>query len=223
MYISQVVLLSLAVTSVLCTLESALTFTVPARKEQCFYEEVKEGHEIEVDFQVVDGGDLDIDFAAYDTKSKRVAKNVKESYGSHSIPVKEDGVFKFCFSNKMSTVTSKTVFMDVYVDDGNYDNLSGQDTSLNEEDAVAKNIKTLDKQVDSIKSNLFKAQVQFQLMKAQRNKDMKIQSSNIERVDKWSMVQCVFMVLMGTVQVYLLKQLFKEDKSAKRQGQHAGI
>ena len=32
MYISQVVLLSLAVTSVLCTLESALTFTVPARK-----------------------------------------------------------------------------------------------------------------------------------------------------------------------------------------------
>ena len=43
-----------------------------------------------------------------------------------------------------STVTSKTVFMDVYVDDGNYDNLSGQDTSLNEEDAVAKNIKTLD-------------------------------------------------------------------------------
>lgn len=132
-------------------------------------------------------------------------------------------MFKFCFSNKMSTVTSKTVFMDVYVDDGNYDNLSGQDTSLNEEDAVAKNIKTLDKQVDSIKSNLFKAQVQFQLMKAQRNKDMKIQSSNIERVDKWSMVQCVFMVLMGTVQVYLLKQLFKEDKSAKRQGQHAGI
>jgi len=79
MYISHVVLLSLAVTSVLCTLESALTFTVPARKEQCFYESVKEGHEIEVDFQVVDGGDLDIDFAAYDTKSKRVAKNVKES------------------------------------------------------------------------------------------------------------------------------------------------
>jgi len=131
-------------------------------------------------------------------------------------------VFKFCFSNKMSTVTSKTVFMDVYVDDGNYDNLSGQELAEAAEDAAPKIIKTLDKQVDSIKSNLFKAQVQFQLMKAQRNKDMKIQSSNIERVDKWSMVQCIFMVLMGCVQVYLLKQLFKEDKTAKR-GAHAGI
>ena len=66
---------------------------------------------------MVDGGDLDIDFAAYDTKSKRVAKNVKESYGSHSIPVKEDGVFKFCFSNKMRLVSKyllSTSFSTVY-------------------------------------------------------------------------------------------------------------
>ena len=35
------------------SMETALTFQVPARKEQCFYEDVKENHEIEMDFQVL--------------------------------------------------------------------------------------------------------------------------------------------------------------------------
>ena len=64
------------------------------------------------------------------------------------------------------------------------------------------------KQVDNIKSQLFKTQVQLQLSKAQRNKDQKIQNSNKIRVDRWSMVQCVFMILMATVQVRTLLSQF---------------
>lgn len=194
-------------------METALTFQVPARKEQCFYEDVKENHEIEMDFQVVDGGDLDIDFQAYDGSLKRIATNRRESYGTHTFTVKESGVYKFCFSNKFSKLTSKTVFMDVYVDDGVYT----ADTEAEEGASLHAGFTSLHKQVDNIKSQLFKTQVQLQLSKAQRNKDQKIQNSNKIRVDRWSMVQCVFMILMATVQVYLLKQLFKEDKSAKRQ------
>ena len=50
--------------------------------------------------QVVDGGDLDIDFQAYDSSLKRIAINRRESYGTHTFTVKESGVYKFCFSNK---------------------------------------------------------------------------------------------------------------------------
>ena len=51
------VLLQLLIISALAhfshaTMESALTFQVPARKEQCFYEDVKQNDEIELDFQV---------------------------------------------------------------------------------------------------------------------------------------------------------------------------
>ena len=50
--------------------------------------------------QVVDGGDLDIDFQAFDPSLKRVAVNKRESYGSHQFNVAASGVYKFCFSNK---------------------------------------------------------------------------------------------------------------------------
>lgn len=195
------------------TMETALTFTVAARKEQCFYEDVKASFDIEIDFQVVDGGDLDIDFSVFDASLKRIAMDRRESYGSHLFPVKVSGVYKFCFSNKFSKLTSKTVFMDVYVDDGQYE----EDKEAVDDASMQSGLNILNKQVDNIKNYLFKTQVQLQLTKAQRNKDQKIQKSNKTRVDRWSMVQCVFMILMATVQVYLLKQLFKEDKTRKRQ------
>lgn len=211
--VSWVLFSTFILTLTSASLETALTFQVPARKEQCFYEDVQEKHEIEMDFQVVDGGDLDIDFQAYDSSLKRIAINRRESYGTHTFTVKESGVYKFCFSNKFSKLTSKTVFMDVYVDDGVYTD----DKAAEEGASLHAGFTSLHKQVDNIKSQLFKTQVQLQLSKAQRNKDQKIQNSNKIRVDRWSMVQCAFMVLMATVQVYLLKQLFKEDKTAKRQ------
>ena len=47
------ILISLMASCSHATMESALTFQVPARKEQCFYEDVKLNDEIELDFQVM--------------------------------------------------------------------------------------------------------------------------------------------------------------------------
>eukprot|EP00116_Pleurobrachia_bachei_P013622 sb/3473884/ len=128
---SWVVFLYLVISSQ-SVLETALSFHVPARKEQCFYEDVKKGDEVEIDFQVIDGGDLDIDFSAYDGDLKRIAINRREQYGSHRFEVAKDGTYKVCFSNKFSKMTSKTVFMDVYVDNGVYeeDKTAALDASL---------------------------------------------------------------------------------------------
>ena len=60
--------------------------------------------------QVVDGGDLDIDFQAYDGSLKRIAINRRESYGTHTFTVKESGVYKFCFSNKFRLIFKRAVW-----------------------------------------------------------------------------------------------------------------
>ena len=49
---SNIVVVAYILTVSSASLETALTFQVPARKEQCFYEEVKVDNEIEMDFQV---------------------------------------------------------------------------------------------------------------------------------------------------------------------------
>ena len=46
-----ILILSLFTLSI-ATRETALTFHVPARREQCFYEDVKKSEQVEIDFQV---------------------------------------------------------------------------------------------------------------------------------------------------------------------------
>ncbi len=43
--------------------ENALTFTVPAGGRECFYETVRQGDRLAVEFQVLGGGHLDVDYA----------------------------------------------------------------------------------------------------------------------------------------------------------------
>ena len=52
MTVSNLLVIAYILIRTTASMETALTFQVPARKEQCFYEDVQEKHEIEMDFQV---------------------------------------------------------------------------------------------------------------------------------------------------------------------------
>ncbi|KAI8505768.1 Transmembrane emp24 domain-containing protein 5 [Branchiostoma belcheri] len=87
------------------------TFTLPPGQRECFYQEVKKETNFEVEYQVIDGGDLDVTFVLRSPKGVPLVTELRKSEGIHSIDAKEDGDYMFCFDNTFSRISEKMIFL----------------------------------------------------------------------------------------------------------------
>ncbi|XP_033115943.1 transmembrane emp24 domain-containing protein 7-like [Anneissia japonica] len=88
---------------------SAITFRLNEREESCFYEVLPSGIRYHFEFKVVSGGNRDVDFIITSPGGKTVAHFKKETAHEGTFDTGK-GAYQFCFSNKFSTMTKKTVF-----------------------------------------------------------------------------------------------------------------
>uniref|UniRef100_A0A914QHQ1 GOLD domain-containing protein n=1 Tax=Panagrolaimus davidi TaxID=227884 RepID=A0A914QHQ1_9BILA len=93
----------------------AYFITIDAYEEKCFFERVKNGTKLGLIFEVAEGGFLDIDVKIVGPDYKEIYKGERQSSGKHTFVAHMDGIYTYCFSNKMSTMTPKMVLftMDV--------------------------------------------------------------------------------------------------------------
>jgi len=82
--------------------------------EECFMEDVKRGEKVLGSFNVAKGGSLDINIKVYNPDNTIVYEQERQIEGSFSFVAVQQGIFKFCFGNTMSTVTSKAVSFNIY-------------------------------------------------------------------------------------------------------------
>lgn len=94
-----------------------LTFELPDNEVQCFYEHIPKGTNTVVEFQVVTGGNYDVDMTMKAPNGKVVYKDHKKQYDSVRHTAQEEGIYEVCFSNEFSTFTHKVVFIDWQVGD----------------------------------------------------------------------------------------------------------
>lgn len=66
---------------------------------------------------MAEGGFLDIDIKIYSPEGKTIHEGERESNGRYTFPASMDGVYTYCFSNKMSTMTPKLVMFTMEVGD----------------------------------------------------------------------------------------------------------
>lgn len=100
----------LAVASVTSAVE--LTFELPDNAKECFYEVLETGVEVTLEFQVVTGGQYDVDVVLYGPRKNELYKQVKKQYDSYTFTTQEAGVYAACFSNEFSTFSHKLVYLD---------------------------------------------------------------------------------------------------------------
>merc|ERR1712109_335565 len=91
--------------------------TVDARDEQCFFDKVKQGTKMGLIFEVAEGGALDIDVKIEGPDGKDIHSGQRATNGKYTFASHLDGVYKYCFSNQMSTTTPKVVMFNMEIGD----------------------------------------------------------------------------------------------------------
>ncbi|XP_038162840.1 transmembrane emp24 domain-containing protein 5 [Cyprinodon tularosa] len=196
--------------------DSDFTFTLPAGRKECFFQTMKKEASLEIEYQVLDGAGLDIDFFISSPSGQLLYSDQRKSDGVHTVETLEDGDYMFCFDNTFSSMSEKLVFFELILDNMDTD----EDPDNWKEHVIG--IDTLDMKledimdtINNVKSRLGKS-VQIQtLLRAFEARDRNIQESNFERVNFWSVVNLVVMMVVSAVQVYLVRSLFEDKRKIR--------
>lgn len=89
--------------------------TVDAHAEECYFDRALAGTKLGLTFEVVEGGFLDIDVQITGPDNKVIYKGERETNGKYTFAAHMDGIYKYCFSNKMSTMTPKIIMFSMDV------------------------------------------------------------------------------------------------------------
>ncbi|XP_012516610.1 PREDICTED: transmembrane emp24 domain-containing protein 5 isoform X2 [Propithecus coquereli] len=234
------------------SLDSDFTFTLPAGQKECFYQPMPLKASLEIEYQVLDGAGLDIDFHLASPEGKTLVFEQRKSDGVHTqggseklnkpagrqdgpklLPSTirclehpwhialfvetEVGDYMFCFDNTFSTISEKVIFFELILDNMGEQAQEQEDWKkyITGTDMLDMKLEDILESINSIKSRLSKSGHIQTLLRAFEARDRNIQESNFDRVNFWSMVNLVVMVVVSAIQVYMLKSLF-EDKRKSR-------
>ncbi|MED6284686.1 Transmembrane emp24 domain-containing protein 3 [Characodon lateralis] len=182
-----------------------LTFELPDNDKQCFYEELDKDVKFDLDFQVISGGNYDVDCFVTDPHNNVLYNERKKQYDSFSHTTAMKGVYKVCFSNEFSTFTHKIVYMDFRHGEEQplLENLS-RSTALTqlESSCVA---------IHEVLKVVAESQTWYRLREAH---DRTKAEHLLERVTYWSVGETVLLFVIGFGQVMLLKSFFNERKGS---------
>ncbi|XP_018572358.1 transmembrane emp24 domain-containing protein 7 [Anoplophora glabripennis] len=180
-----------------------LTFELPDSAKECFYEEVKKNTSCTLEFQVVTGGQYDVDISLEDPKGQVLYKQVKMQFDSHTFVAQTTGIYKVCFSNQFSTFSHKLVYMDFQV--GDEMPLPG----MGEHATVMTQLEASAQDIHKSLNTILDYQTHHRLREAQGRK--RAEDLN-ERVLWWSIMETLAVIMIGIGQVFVLKNFFTEKK-----------
>lgn len=187
-----VVLLSLAASG------HALTFSVLAHREECFFETVPAGIDLGVVFQVTAGGMLDIDIRIESPSGRIIHQGSREKEGKYFFVSDQEGAYRFCFSNRMSTITPKTVMADFKV--GHAAPEGAGDNFVDE---------TLSPAIMQLADGISSIAAEEKYMRQREMVHRDTTESTNARVLWWSILETGSLVAMSAFQIVYLRRMFE--------------
>ncbi|KRT78474.1 hypothetical protein AMK59_8636 [Oryctes borbonicus] len=194
------------------THEKQLTVNIEPRKQDCFFENISEKQTVELDYQVIDGGhgDLDITFQTYDPHGRILLADYKKAGNTHTLTTQLTGDYKFCFDNTFSSFNTKTVFFEIIIesdDDFGGGNIDG----INSEEVYELKIQDIQDIVNRVRSDMNKIRVLQDVIKSIEARDRNLAEENFFKVTTFSMIQIIVMIVVGSIQVIMLRSLFDDN------------
>jgi len=167
--------------------------------------------------------------AMYDSTEKAYERD-DISFDQFELEISDDdehGDYKMCFNNYMSTWSEKTVWFEInYKENTQYEDYDyDEDEYIDEEDMKSmkerntEDATLFEMTVEEIRTAVHRVRINvgklrhFQLMfGASMNSDGHQAMNNLEKINKWSLVHLSLILVVGLIQVFMIRQLF-EDKS----------
>lgn len=175
---------------------------IDAHAEECFFERVTAGTKLGLAFEVAEGGFLDIDLRIIGPDGKVLHEGERESNGRYTFPAALDGVYTYCFSNKMSTMTPKIVMFSMDVGENEKKDPSAEGAENAGDTKLEDMIKELSAALSGVKHEQDYMEVRERIHRS-------INDNTNSRVVMWSFFEAVVLVSMTLGQVYYLKQFFE--------------
>ncbi|TKR96635.1 hypothetical protein L596_010629 [Steinernema carpocapsae] len=180
-----------------------LTFELPDNANQCFFEELKAGIDSIIEFQVVTGGQYDVDMSLEDPTGKVLYRDTKKQYDSYSFKTEVAGAYKACFSNEFSTFSHKIVYMD-------WQNSEDAAKQAANAPATTGHLETYASAIGDKLRVIDDYQTHHRLREATSRK--RAEELN-ERVWYWSMGQAAIIMLVAVLEVVLVRSFFADKRS----------
>ncbi|XP_053326233.1 transmembrane emp24 domain-containing protein 5 [Spea bombifrons] len=198
------------------SVDSDFTFTLPAGQKECFYQPMKKDATLEIEYQVLDGSSLDVDFTLLSPFGDVLISEERQSDGVHTVET-VDGDYQFCFDNTFSHMYEKVIFFELILDHMGDEGNEQEDWKnyIIGTDMLDMKLEDILETINSVKGRLSKSLQIQTLLKAFEARDRNIQESNYDRVNFWSTFNLVVMVVVSVIQVFMLRSLF-EDKRKSR-------
>lgn len=183
-----------------------LTFELPDNARECFYEEIKKNQTATLEFQVVTGGQYDVDVSLESPTKEILYRQVKTQFDSHQFTAQASGIYAACFSNEFSTFSHKLIYMDFQV--GDEQPLPG----IDEHATVLTQLETSSQEIHKSLNAILDYQTHHRLREAQGRK--RAEDLN-ERVLWWSLTESVAILVIAIGQVVVLRNFFSEKKPSQ--------
>jgi len=210
-----------------------MTLSVAAGFEECLYvDNVKTGQVLDLEFQVTGSSaptgrnDITAKIHSPHPRYHPIYTDFMVTQGDFNGAVEEDGDYRLCFDNTASRWSDKTVWFEIqvedpeddYDDDDYFDAGDWENIKNNNEDTdtlFQMSVEEIKSSIHLVRMQLNKMRHHFFMNAAQMSKDTHQVETSFDRINFWSMVQLVLMLVVGIAQVLTLKGLFCEKSPIK--------
>ncbi|KAI4180378.1 MAG: hypothetical protein L6R41_007274 [Letrouitia leprolyta] len=184
---------------------TALTYKLQPNEKACFFSYAEQkGLKLAFYFAVQSGGSFDVDYSVVGPNEKIIMEGIKERQGDFVFTAKEQGEYRFCFNNEMSTFAEKMVDFEIAVENESRDAQlpSKQGTSPEQTSALEESILKVSRDLSTINRNQ-------KYFRTRENRNMSTVKSTENRIFNFSVAESALMVSMAGLQVFIVRFFFQ--------------
>ncbi|XP_023215936.1 transmembrane emp24 domain-containing protein 5-like [Centruroides sculpturatus] len=170
---------------------------------------------LDTDYENIDTKNkLEISFALYSPQGKNLISETKKSDGIHRYDIQETGDYKFCFDNKFSHFSTKTVYFDIFIDSDDDDDdeeaWNNPDITFQPDTLQNDTLSQIKQSINNVRDKLNQIQHFQNQRRSIGTRRQNIQEHNHSAINTFSIIIIITMFLVGSVQVIMVRSLFEE-------------
>ncbi|KAF3687390.1 Transmembrane emp24 domain-containing protein 1 p24 family protein gamma-1 [Channa argus] len=198
--------------------DTEFTYLLPAGRSECFFQTAVKNGTMEVEYQVIAGAGMDVDFTILSPEGILLIIESRRSDGVHVVEPTVEGDYQICFDNTFSHFSEKMVFFEIIVEGQGGDEGGDEEwPGLEEADGSLLEYKLEDfrESMDSLHKRLERSRQMQAVLRAFEARDRNLLEDNLWRVSFWSCASVLVMVCVALTQVYTVRKLFDDKRRVR--------